>query len=668
MSYSFSGAGFTRLSCGAILLASTINFANAQQATLPLLEEFWTLPGGGERGTDAIAVSATGKKIAGWEYRPGEVFAIYWPSATADPVRIGTLPGGAIHTYVQSMNADGTVIIGAVTKASGAVEGFRWKNGSMEGLGLLQDGTYSIGLDVDASGDIVVGYGSTTGGLDRAFRWQDGQIEDLGGPQVGTHSYAAGISSDGKVIVGSFDKLSGLRGAARWANNQVQELPPLPGHTNAVALGVNGDGSVIVGSSVSGGVTAAIRWQEGIPEDLGLLVPGEDTMATKVSDDGSIVVGQSSTPAGLRSSFRWENGHMEDIGGLTGAVETIVTDISADGSTIVGSSYMGTTSRSFVYRTAIQDLANVQASAVEVANEFADTVDLNGRMTRTLREEDCHIAEMSRACIGLRAGATSLFQGTNALGGSVTGAVNLSETLKVGGSVAAYGEGHAGTTLDLHYGVGVGGFAEYLIGPLAVSPGETHVRARLDGAWFVSDADVTRGQNYNDVQVGRGSTQFSSGSVGVRLFADHQFSENVVLSPYIGAFWENTSQSGYQEQTELDTVARINGGSVNAVAGLLGLHTRFRLWDKLDVGFGLRGEVDFFSEDVEVSAKINIPGLTSFSVGTDQPKNRVRVTAEASAAYNVTDQSRVEVLGQLFSSRYQDKLGGDLALRFSSSF
>ncbi len=101
--------------------------------------------------------------------------------------------------------------------------------------------------------------------------------------------------------------------------------------------------------------------------------------------------------------------------------------------------------------------------------------------------------------MGVRAGATSLFQGTNAFGGSLTGAINISDAFKLGASVGTYGEGNTSSTLDLNYGIGVGAFAEYLIGSLPLGSKATHVRARLDGAWLYSDADVTRGQDFTDV-------------------------------------------------------------------------------------------------------------------------------------------------------------------------
>ncbi|WP_152986762.1 hypothetical protein [Pseudovibrio sp. POLY-S9] len=92
-----------------------------------------------------------------------------------------------------------------------------------------------------------------------------------------------------------------------------------------------------------------------------------------------------------------------------------------------------------------------------------------------------------------------MFQGTNAFGGSLTGAINISDAFKLGASVGTYGEGNTSSTLDLNYGIGVGAFAEYLIGSLPLGSKATHVRARLDGAWLYSDADVTRGQDFTDV-------------------------------------------------------------------------------------------------------------------------------------------------------------------------
>lgn len=616
----------------------------------------------------ANAINADGTIVVGVQGLAGASSAAVWNTTQSPTVLLGNLPGYS-SSFATGVSANGQVVIGNSIKYSNSslVRAFRWEGGHLQDLGHLSGGNEAFATATNASGEIVVGNADNSSGLTRAFLWQNGIMQDLGTTGGASEAAAENVNADGTVVVGTLNKGNQISGAFRWQNGLMEELNPLTGDVEADAKDVSADGRIIVGHSGDRSTPNATRWVNGKVESLGTLRGDSYSYALGVSDSSGVVVGNSIGAARTRA-FRWQNGEMKDLGQLTGAVATHAIDISADGSTITGYSYDGTKYSAFIYRTAIQDLANVQASAIEVANEFANAVDLNSHLARKLREEECHISQGRNACLGVRAGATSLFQGTNAFGGSLTGAVNISDAFKLGASVGTYGEGNTGSTLGLNYGIGVGAFAEYLIGSFPLGSKDTPVRARLDGAWLYSDADVTRGQDFTDVQVGRGSTHFSSRTVGARLIADHQFSENFMISPYIGAYWENTYQAGYDEQTELETIAYIHGSSTSAAAGVFGLRSRFSVFEQLELGFGLQGEVDFFADDVEVSASTNIPGLAHFSVGADRSKNRARFVAEASAAYNMTEQSRVEVLGKVFSTRYQDKLGGDLAVRFSSSF
>ncbi|SFU01847.1 probable extracellular repeat, HAF family [Pseudovibrio denitrificans] len=616
-------------------------------------------------------VNADGSIISGSINDGYNGSAILWPSAQTTPILLGKHQG-SLYSFSYDISADGQVVVGnsrfySQNSNQGHYRAFRWENGLFQDLGFLPGGTESFATASDASGEIIVGAAENSNGFTHAFLWQNGKMQDLGTVKGADDSVANSISADGTVVVGALFRQQGGTTAFRWQNGKMEALSPLKGDDDTDAHDVSADGHIIVGSSGPNNASVAVRWVDKKIQNLGTLNGDSNSYARATSASGNIIVG-SSTHNGRSRAFRWQNGKMEDIGQLTGAINTFASDISADGRTIVGSSYDGLQTRAFIYRNTMQDLANVQASAVEVADEFANAVDLNGRLARELREEECHISSGYNACLGVRSGVTSLFQGTNAFGGSVTGAVQIDSELKLGASVGAYGEGNAGSTLDLNYGVSIGAFAEYLIDALPFSSSETQFRARLDGAWLYSDADVTRGQGYTDVQTGKGSTSFNSGTVGAKLIADHQISETLVVSPYIGAYWESTYQAGYNEQMELDTIAHIHGGSTSAVAGVFGVWSRFSASEQLELSFGLQGEVDFFADDVEVSASTNIPGLAHFSVGSDRSQSKVRITTEAGAAYNLTEKSRVEVIGKVFSSRYQDKLGGDLALRFSSSF
>src|SRR5262247_1739273 len=92
--------------------------------------------------------------------------------ATLQP--LGDLPGGSFYSSAAGISADGSVVVGMGTSASG-YEAFRWTaGGGMVGLGDLPGGGFaSTAYGVSGDGSVIVGQGYSASGYE-AFRWTAG--------------------------------------------------------------------------------------------------------------------------------------------------------------------------------------------------------------------------------------------------------------------------------------------------------------------------------------------------------------------------------------------------------------------------------------------------------------------------------------------------------------
>jgi probable HAF family extracellular repeat protein len=289
-------------------------------------------------------------------------------AATLTP--LGELPGGSFSSAPTGISADGSVIVGGSSSASGQ-QAFRWtSDGGMVGLGNLPGGLWSQAYGVSADGSVIVGYDSTKAG-DKAFRWTAaGGMQPLGDLSGATGGWANSASGAGSVIVGqSFSEFH--IEAFRWTGGGgMVGLGYLPGGgLESWATRVSADGSVIVGSSDRGpaaGYYEAFRWTAaGGMQGLGDLPGGEFSSGARgVSADGSVIVGAGSTASGIEA-FRWtSDGGMVGLGQLPGGVGSEAIGVSGDGSVVVGVSNFNPGFRAF-YWTAdggVRDLWNLLLS------------------------------------------------------------------------------------------------------------------------------------------------------------------------------------------------------------------------------------------------------------------------------------------------------------------
>ena len=282
---------------------------------------------GGDFFSEATAVSADGGVVVGSSKSSSGTEAFLWIKGPIEGVMIGLgdLPGGDFDSRATGVSADGTIIVGTGTPDDYFGEAFRWENGKMTGLGVLDHkiAVYSEANAISADGRVIVGIDDDGEGSSKsevAFRWEGGQIrslEDLSGKARSTVSVDA-VSSDGSVIVGAGIGQDGIE-ALRWdwKARTVIGLGAAPGGVRSRAFSVSGDGAVIVGQSFRDFTDSSEKasvWdatgkmqelQDLLTDTLSLDLTGWDLKeATGISADAHVIVGNAINPAGDEEAFR----------------------------------------------------------------------------------------------------------------------------------------------------------------------------------------------------------------------------------------------------------------------------------------------------------------------------------------------------------------------------
>jgi probable HAF family extracellular repeat protein len=334
-------------------------------------------------------------------------------SASAVPMfqGLGDLSGGSFSSRAIGISADGSVVVGTGTSASGD-EAFRWEDTGtcaldntgddprMAGLGDLPGSIFrSTAGGVSADGSVVVGDSYSASGPE-AFRWDsEGGMVGLGLiPGHSAFSSASATSADGSVVVGysqatAIPDFANRQEAFLWTSDgDMVGLGDLPGGSEypsgsfqSVASGVSADGSVVVGGGKSDSGHEAFRWEDtgtcaldNIGDDPCMVGLGNHpggfliSSAHAVSADGSVVVGQSSVISDWEA-FRWTSeGGMVGLGDLPGGeVRSTALGVSAEGSVVVGYSNSASGFEAFVW-----DSTTGMRSIDQVLNNLG--VDLTG--------------------------------------------------------------------------------------------------------------------------------------------------------------------------------------------------------------------------------------------------------------------------------------------------
>jgi probable HAF family extracellular repeat protein len=184
-------------------------------------------------------------------------------------VGLSDLAGGAYSSVARACSADGLIVVGQATSASGT-EAFRWTGAGMVGLGDDPGGTFnSYARAITPDGSIIVGFCTTAAGTE-GFLYSHGIMRPLGGvPGAGVHTEAHAVSASGRVMVGLVQGAGGggpppLPGAGIWT--QRDGWRTLPDYLNSLGLGpqisgwflddatgISDDGRTIVGTALSPG-------------------------------------------------------------------------------------------------------------------------------------------------------------------------------------------------------------------------------------------------------------------------------------------------------------------------------------------------------------------------------------------------------------------------------
>lgn len=333
------------IKCSLLLSACTLLplSAPADLAFIPLGD----LPGGATNSV-AYGVSADGLVVVGASSSASGTTPFVWTSGgglTALP----TLAGGTNAT-AYAVSANGSIIVGGSESAAGP-QACLWSNGLASGLGDLSGGAFqSEARDVSDDGTVIVGYATSASGRE-AFRWTGGTLTGLGDLAGGSYqSEAHAVTPDGTRVTGY--------GSA--ANQHIFTWNALDGmqdyYAGAGAYGISANGGQLVGyinatfiipNIITLNYRRAARWNGGTATVLGPESSGQsvDSVFNGMTPDAALAVGSFKNSSGPYYAVSHDafNGlrtikEVLTTAGLdmTGWELTAATAISADGSVIVG--------------------------------------------------------------------------------------------------------------------------------------------------------------------------------------------------------------------------------------------------------------------------------------------------------------------------------------------
>ena len=279
--------------------------------------------------------------------------------AGAGPVLAQFTPLGVRDTYVTSMSADGTVLVGVYGSDAGPA--WRWTSGT----GVVEIGSISHTVTVSGDGRTIVGTAKAADGLGYAAIWQSGQQwRTLPPPENWTSQDSSvtvgyGVSRDGSVITGlAHLRPTRVEGFRYHADTGTVALGTLTGGYSR-ASAISGDGRVIAGwddlkgRGTGRGAWFGTVWWEGLQR---LLHPYNSIgQVEALNDVGSILVGRGH-PLKFSHAYRltsWDN-QVEDLGAIKrgagdgpgnlpeGATDpedlSVALAVSDDGDVVVGTS------------------------------------------------------------------------------------------------------------------------------------------------------------------------------------------------------------------------------------------------------------------------------------------------------------------------------------------
>lgn len=611
----------------------------------------------------AVAVSGDGSVIVGNAFVSSPdgptQHGVAWIGASNTFVDLGALGGS--YSQARAISADGSTIVGSSSIVPNTTDGHAavWRNGATAptDLGALAGYDYSDALAISADGTVIVGQSSDyVNGIFHATSWTNGATlpVDLG-TLGGNYSTASAISGDGSVIIGQSNTIGGSYFAVSWRNGATtpMALETLGGSFN-YARAVNEDGSVIVGSSdVAGNVaTHAAAWLGGstTPTDLGLL-GGHNAEAIAVSADGTVIAGNSETSDNSVHAVVWTGGATTptDLGTLGGSISQ-ATALSADGTVVVGrSNIVGDSQfRLFVLRLAaspdMQDLGNLAASFVLLANDTALAIERQTRIADSVMDSGCTVKTGGRWCASI-SGVGQFDDGRSDTGvGVLSLGWALTDRFTAGVSLAGGSSGHMDSgAVDM----GLNWFGGAWLNYSADQATHTGWQATAGIAYGEASGTAVRGLGLDNVELAPGD--FDLGTLGARVTAGYGFAvDDWVLTPSVGFEVFHSKRSSYDEAADIDFPASFKSLQTTSSTATLavaaghsaGAHGRVELQG------GAVADLDY--DDPTVIATSTIPGLESVSQKQALDRNGIRpffgatYTFQPEANWSVTLDSRLE--------------------------
>ncbi|QEF99255.1 FG-GAP repeat protein [Stieleria maiorica] len=219
-------------------------------------------------------------------------------------------------------------------------------------LGTL-GGNTSFALDVNNLNQVTGNSGIVSGSSNplHAFRWTDGELIDLGVVEgTGDNNFSRGYAiNDAGVVVGESDNSASK--AFRWENGVIANLGTLGG-TSAVASDINNLGQ-IVGSSSNGAATKPFVYVDGLMLELPTIAGNAASTgrAWGISPDGRFIVGvtRADDAEFLSHASLWQrqadgNYTVVDMGALMDEDHYSYAHAVNDSGNAVGASVVGTVS------------------------------------------------------------------------------------------------------------------------------------------------------------------------------------------------------------------------------------------------------------------------------------------------------------------------------------
>jgi probable HAF family extracellular repeat protein len=269
-------------------------------------------------------------------------------------VDLGTLGGSIVDA--EGINNSGQVV-GESGTSDNSVHAYFYDGSTMNDLGTLPGGTYSVAHAINDSGQ-VVGHANVdpNDANAHAFLWDSvNGMQDLGS-LGGEDTLAYAVNSFGEVVGESALPGGRVYDAFLYSNGTMYDLGNF-GSTYARATGINDADQVVGFSNLPGTyIQHAFLWDSvnGM-QDLGTL-GGDRSNALAVNASGQ-VVGSAQLPNGGFDAFLWDsvNG-MQDLGTLPGYFSSVGLAINSSGQ-VVGESNRGTIDHAFLsYNGTMTDL------------------------------------------------------------------------------------------------------------------------------------------------------------------------------------------------------------------------------------------------------------------------------------------------------------------------